>query len=133
MKISIGESFMLESQLQKIISELRENNVKNLSLNVSIKRNLQKISELCLEYRKEINEFIPDRLKELTGVELISQEDIEEKTKLEAETNMLVSEFLKNTFDFEIFNLGVDLRLLSQFEFTFDSSNVMDFLFGENI
>lgn len=130
MKITNTECFILENQLQNVISELRESKIKSLSLNVSVKRNLQKASELCADFRKEIQEFMPVRLSELNIGEL-DEKDTKEKESLTAEYNAEINKFLQGTVEFDVFNSGVSMEALSNIELTYDTSNILDFLFGE--
>lgn len=131
MKITNAECFILESQLQNVISELRDSKIKSLSLNVSVKRNLQKAAELCGDFRKEIQEFAPARLKELNELEKLSKKEEKEKEDLNTEYNAEINKFLQHTFDFDVFNSGVSLESLGNIELTYDTSNILDFLFGE--
>lgn len=121
----------MENQLQTVISELRESKVKSLSLNVSVKRNLQKASELCADFRKEIQEFMPVRLKEVNEIEKPNKKEEVEKESLTKEYNAEINKFLQNTIEFDVFNSGVSMEALGNVELTYDSSNIIDFLFGE--
>lgn len=131
MKITNTECFILENQLQNVIAELRESKVKSLSLNVSVKRNLTRAAELCADFRKEIQEFMPERLKELNAQEKLTKKEEAEKESLNAEYNVEINKFLQNTMEFEVFNSGVSMEALGNIELTYDTSNIIDFLFGE--
>jgi hypothetical protein len=131
MKITNAECFIIENQLQNVVSELRDSKIKSLSLNVSVKRNLQKASELCADFRKEIQEFMPARLKEINELEKLNKKEEAEKESLMAEYNAEINKFLQNTIEFTVFNSGVNLESLSNIELTFDSASIIDFLFGE--
>lgn len=131
MKITNTECFILENQLQNVITELRESKVKSLSLNVSVKRNLQKASELCADFRKEIQEFMPVGLKEINEAEKLNKKEEAEKESLTKEYNLEINKFLQNTIEFEVFNSGVNMEALGNIELTYDTSNILDFLFGE--
>ena len=131
MKITNTECFILENQLQNVITELRESKVKSLSLNVSVKRNLQKAAELCADFRKEIQEFMPVRLKEINEIEKPNKKEEAEKESLTKEYNAEINKFLQNTMEFEVFNSGVSMEALGSVELTYDASNIIDFLFGD--
>jgi len=130
MKITNTECFILENQLQNVITELRESKVKSLSLNVSVKRNLQKAADFCADFRKEIQEFMPTRLKELGEIEKLSKKEEKEKEDLTKEYNVEINKFLQNTIEFDVFNSGVNMESLGNIELTYDTSNILDFLFG---
>jgi len=131
MKITNAECFILENQLQNVVTELRDSKVKSLSLNVSVKRNLQKVLDLCGDFRKEIQEFQPVRLKELNELVKLNKKEETEKEGLMTEYNAEINKFLQNTMEFDVFNSGVSLGGLANVELTYDSSNIIDFLFGE--
>lgn len=131
MKITNAECFILENQLQNVVTELRDSKVKSLSLNVSVKRNLQKVLDLCGDFRKEIQEFQPVRLKELNELIKLNKKEEAEKDGLMTEYNTEINKFLQNTMEFDVFNSGVSLEGLANVELTYDSSNIIDFLFGE--
>lgn len=132
MKITNAECFILESQLRNVITELRDNKVKNLCLNISIKRNMNGISDMCNDLRKTVHDFIPERLVQLKEQDALSDEEVEEKKLLDIEYNAEIKKFLDESFDFNVFNCGVKMEALSELELTFDSSNIIDFLFGGN-
>jgi hypothetical protein len=132
MKVSNGDCFVLENQLPNVVAELRESKVKNLALNISIKRNLQKVVELCADFRKEIQDSFPERLKELNAKEKLTKKEEEEKAALLEPSNKDINAFLQKTFEFDVFNCGVDINALKDVELTFDTSSMVDFLFGEH-
>jgi hypothetical protein len=130
MKILNSECFILESQLSNVVTELRESKVKSLTLNISVKRNLQKLSEICNEFRKDIQEFVPERLKELNTKTELTEEETEEKSKLDETTNAEINKLLQEPIEFTPFNCGVNVEALGDIELSFDATNIIDILFS---
>lgn len=134
MKITNSEAFILEAQLNNVIGELRESKVKNLSLNVMVKRNLTKIAEICNDFRKEIQEFKPAELAELEAIEVeLTEDQQKQKDELLKDYNGEINKFLSNTLEYEPFTSGVTLEGISSVELSFDSSNIIDLLLNENV
>ena len=95
MKVTNGECFVIENGLRTAVNELVESKVKSLALNVIVSRNLQKLSELCESFRKEIREFMPDDLKLLNekGEDLTDDEKVT-KEELNKSYNAEINKFL---------------------------------------
>lgn len=133
MKITNGECFVVENALQSTVAELRESKVKNLLLNVCIGRNLEKVSKITQTYRKEIQEFMPENLRELnskSAEELIEDEKLE-KEALTAKYNSEINEFLSKEMEIEFVKYDIDIKSLSGVDVTYDNANVISLILSE--
>jgi len=133
MKITNGECFVIENALQSTVAELRESKVKNLLLNVCIGRNLEKVSEITRSYRKEIQEFMPDKLKELNAIDLetITEDEKLEKESETAKYNTEINEFLSKSMEIEFVKYDIDIKSLAGVDVTYDNANVISLILTE--
>ena len=132
MEITNLELFFFEKALNDATNDLRTSKVKDLSLNVLVFRNLKIISELCDTYRKEIDAFMPDRLRELNQKADMSTDEIEEKASLSKEYNSEVNLFLSKKTNIEFYKGDVSPSALNGIEVNYDSSAVIGFLLGQD-
>lgn len=134
MKITNGECFVIENALQSTVAELRDSKVKNLLLNVCIGRNLEKVSKITQTYRKEIQDFMPEALKELNEKpedELLEDEKLE-KESLKASYNADINEFLSKSMEIEFVKYDLDVNSLNGVELTYDNSNVVSLILSDS-
>ena len=133
MKITNGECFVIENALQSTVTELRDSKVKNLLLNVCVGRNLEKVAKITQTYRKEIQEFMPEKLKELNEKpeeELLEEEKLE-KEALKNNYNSDINEFLSKSMEIEFVKYDLDVNSLSGVELTYDNSNVVSLILSD--
>jgi len=132
MKITNGECFVIENGLRTAVNELVESKVKSLALNVIVSRNLQKVSELCEAFRKEIREFMPEDLKELNekGEDLTDDEKLT-KEELTKTYNDEINKFLSEPGDVEFYKPNISIESLMQVELGYDSSSIISLILGE--
>lgn len=129
MKITNGECFIIENVLQAAVKDLRESKVRSLTLNFFVSTNLQKTSEICQTLRKEIQEFMPERLKELNETrEDISDEEKQERELLGKEYNDAINKFLAEDIEVDFFKARIPLESLEGIELNYDSTSVLALL-----
>lgn len=133
MKITNGECFVIENALQSTVTELRESKVKNLLLNVCVGRNLDKVSEITRSYRKEIQEFMPEKLKDLNAISLeeITEDDKLEKETLTTQYNAEINEFLAKSMEIDFVKYDLDIKSLAGVEITYDNANIISLILTE--
>jgi hypothetical protein len=131
MKITNGECFVLENGLRLAASELKESKVKSLALNVVVARNLQKASELCESFRKEIRDFMPAELKVLNEKNELSEEDELKKKVLSEEYNTEINKFLSEPGEICFYKPKISLESLAEVELGYDSSSIVALILSD--
>lgn len=132
MKITNGECFVVENGLRTAANELVESKVKSLALNVIVSRNLQKVSELCESFRKEIREFMPEDLKDLNakGEDLTDEEKLN-KDDLSKAYNLEINKFLSEYGEIDFYKPNISIESLMQVELGYDSSSIISLILGD--
>ena len=132
MKVTNGECFVIENGLRTAVNELVESKVKSLALNVIVSRNLQKLSELCESFRKEIREFMPDDLKLLNekGEDLTDDEKVT-KEELNKSYNAEINKFLSASGEIEFYKPNISIESLMQVELGYDSSSIISLILSD--
>lgn len=131
MKITNGECFVLENGLRLAASELKESKVKSLTLNVLVARNLQKASELCESFRKEIREFMPAELRALNEKSELSEDDELNKKVLSEEYNAEINKFLSEPGEISFYKPNISMESLAQVELGYDASSIISLILSD--
>ena len=132
MKITNGEAFVIENGLRVAVNEAVESKVKSLALNVIISRNLQKISELCETFRKEIRDFMPEDLKALNDKgEDLTDDEKSYKEDLNKSYNAEINKFLSESSEIEFYKPNISIESLMQIELGYDSSSIISLILGD--